>query len=109
MMIHRVLFSISSKSLAWLSDSDLSALPSISTIGSVFSQAVGRLLLASGIRVTDFTWDGREGFISVFRPFHVVRDDAARSPHIKTDRLGLGAAVDPLQYVESFFQQNRAT
>lgn len=71
----------------------------------------GSWSLVAGVRHQSyrFTWDGHEGFISVFGPFHVVHGDAARAPHVKTDGLGLGAVVDPLQYVETFFQQNRAT
>jgi len=55
-----------------------------------------------------FTWDGREGWISVFGPFHASEGVGSRAPHIITDRLGFGATIDPLKYVETFFEKNRA-
>ena len=54
-----------------------------------------------------FTWDGREGFISVQGPFHAGHGSAASSPSVTNERLGIGSTIDPLQYVESFFQSNR--
>jgi hypothetical protein len=70
----------------------------------------GSWSLVAGIRRQSyrFAWDGREGFISVFGPFHVVHGDAEHAPHIKTEGLVLDSAVDPLSYVETFFEQNHA-
>jgi hypothetical protein len=61
--------------------------------------------LTAGTRYQSFlfTWDGREGSISVQGPFHAGHEFGSRSPSVANERLGLGPSVDPFQYVEHFF------
>jgi hypothetical protein len=71
--------------------------------------AMGSWSLTAGTRHRSylFTWDGRDGFISVQGPFHAGQGSASRSPSVANDRLGVPPSVDPFQYVERFFESRQ--
>jgi hypothetical protein len=54
-----------------------------------------------------FTWDGRDGVISVQGPFHAGQGSGSNSPCIAEEQLGIPPSIDPFQYVEHFFQSHR--
>jgi hypothetical protein len=54
-----------------------------------------------------FTWDGRDGFISVRGAFHAGQGSASNSPSIAEEQLGIPPRVNPFEYVEHFFQSQR--
>jgi hypothetical protein len=54
-----------------------------------------------------FSWDGRDGFISVQGPFHAGQGSASSSLSVANERLGVDLSVDPFHYVERFFQSHR--
>ena len=71
--------------------------------------AMGSWLLTAGTRHSSylFTWYGRDGVISVQGPFHAGQGSRSNSPSVADERLGIGSAVDPFQYVEQFFQSRQ--
>lgn len=68
--------------------------------------AMGSWSLVAGERHRSylFTWDGRDGVISVQGPFHAGQGSPSRSSSVANDRLGVPPSVDPFHYVERFFQ-----
>jgi len=68
--------------------------------------AMGSWLVTAGTRHRSylFTWDGRDGVISVQGAFHAGPGSPSNSPSVADERLGIGTAVDPFRYVEQFFQ-----
>jgi hypothetical protein len=73
--------------------------------------AMGSWSLTAGTRHRSylFTWDGRDGVISVRGPFHAGENGASRSPSVASERLRVAASVDPFHYVERFFQSQPTT
>ena len=59
--------------------------------------AMGSWKLTAGTRHRSylFTWDGRDGVISVQGPFHAGQGSPSNSPSVADERLGIGTAVDP--------------
>jgi hypothetical protein len=71
--------------------------------------AMGSWSLTAGTRHRSylFTWDGRDGIISIQGAFHAGQGSASRSPSVANERLGVPPSVDPFQYVERFFQSHQ--
>jgi hypothetical protein len=69
---------------------------------------MGSWSIIAGVRHRSFlfSWDGREGFISVQGPFHADLGTPASSPTVAHERLGIDPALEPLDYVKSFFQSS---
>jgi hypothetical protein len=53
-----------------------------------------------------FTWDGRDGVMSVQGPFHAGQGSGSSSSSIANEQLGVPTSVDPFQYVERFFHSH---
>jgi hypothetical protein len=70
--------------------------------------AMGSWSLTAGTRHRSylFTWDGRDGVMSVQGPFHAGQGSPSRSPSVANERLGVPPSVDPFHYVERFFQSH---
>ena len=68
--------------------------------------AMGSWSLIAGTRHRSylFTWDGRDGVISIRGPFQAGQGSASASPSVTDEQLGVPPSVDPFQYVEHFFQ-----
>jgi hypothetical protein len=71
--------------------------------------AMGSWSLTAGTRHRSylFTWDGRDGVMSVQGPFHAGQGSASNSSSIANEHLDIPPSVDPFQYVERFFQSHR--
>ena len=71
--------------------------------------AMGSWLLTAGTRHRSyrFTWDGRDGVMSVQGPFHAGQGSASNSQSIAEEQLGIPPSLDPFHYVERFFQSQR--
>jgi hypothetical protein len=71
--------------------------------------AMGSWSLTAGTRHCSylFTWDGRDGIMSVQGPFHAGQGSASSSPSVANEQLGIPPSVDPFQYVERFFQSHQ--
>ena len=70
--------------------------------------AMGSWSLTAGRRHRSylFSWDGRDGVISVQGPFHAGQGSPSRSPSVANERLGIPPSVDPFEYVAHFFQSH---
>ena len=68
--------------------------------------AMGSWSLTAGTRHRSylFTWDGRDGIMSVQGPFHAGQGSPSNSPSAANEQLGIPPSVDPFQYVDRFFQ-----
>ena len=71
--------------------------------------AMGSWSVTAGTRHRSylFTWDGRDGVITVHGPFHAGQGSRSRSPSIASEQLGVPPSVDPFHYVERFFEPRR--
>jgi len=74
-----------------------------------YELAMGSWKLTAGTRHRSylFTWDGRDGVISVRGPFHAGQGSASNSPCTAEEQLGIPPSVDPFEYVQHFFQSQR--
>ena len=68
--------------------------------------AMGSWSLTAGTRHRSylFSWDGRDGVISVQGPFHASQGSPSSSPSVANEQLGIPPPVDPFEYVERFFK-----
>ncbi len=69
----------------------------------------GRWSLIAGTRHRGFlfSWDGREGIMTVRGPFHTGHGTPAQAAVVANESLGVGPALDPLNFVLRFFESRQ--